>query len=696
MNTELTAPTVYKIPSHRLSVFTERFTALQRRARKLGCELPEAEVGEPIEVTTTHTDPDDGEVFVTCRMFYPVTVAGVAPRLGGWEFISVVDFETSPAVFRKLPSAGDADLPDRFRSLGPVCEHCNTSRRRSEAFILRHEDGRMVQVGRQCLRDFLGHDSPEHIASLATCEADFHASAGGEEGGFLFGPGPFTPETVKYLAWVAWTIDRWGWLSRKNADIGLGRAPTSATAAHAMEKYVDAVKGGRGDRTAKPTAREHERAAEILAWVRSLGEDGRRLSDYEHNLKATCGLSHVGDKHFGLVASAVPAFDRAVAARRAIKQEYVGAVGERLRDVRVFVDRTYALDDDTYGRSIVTMRDLEGHIFKWVTNAVPDTGREYAMTATVKKHSIYRDDHQTVVTRAELQADDEPTPGEKSVAEYLGSVIYEVMRDLRRLGWEGEKPFHPRRHDALESTNIPELEAILLEMRGVALAIEPKDETLTEADCRLASRAIVSIIDRALKKGPAPKVKPADKARMEVLRSQIQQATNSLTRWPFQGGLLYHFTTLATNAPDVATLLSLRADLLAYAPSIGLCNEHPERDAEVSKVLAEVSALLTADVSVPQGANPAAAQRAHKRLTKALRCLTMAPFQWEGADAFRARADEALDRSDAVALAAMVDELDGVIHTLVSRTGYETAANHWREEAFKALGRAWTPQVATA
>jgi hypothetical protein len=144
------------------------------------------------------------------------------------------------------------ELPERFRTLGPVCEHCHLSRGRKETFIVRHEDGRMVQVGRQCLRDFLGHDSPDHLVALVCLETTLRASLDAEEsGGMLLGAGSGEPSIIWYLAWVIWSIQRWGWLSRRKAEGTLDMS-TADRAAKACRDYAKAAREGRADRAKRP------------------------------------------------------------------------------------------------------------------------------------------------------------------------------------------------------------------------------------------------------------------------------------------------------------------------------------------------------------------------------------------------------------------------------------------------------------
>ena len=42
---------------------------------------------------------------------------------------------------------GQVPLPLKYRTAGPTCDHCGFNRNRKDTYVLRHDDGRYVQVG---------------------------------------------------------------------------------------------------------------------------------------------------------------------------------------------------------------------------------------------------------------------------------------------------------------------------------------------------------------------------------------------------------------------------------------------------------------------------------------------------------------------------------------------------------------------
>lgn len=86
------------------------------------------------------------------------------PVLSGWRFVArvthLVDKETGEPANVMLTAPGE-EVPKSFHSASTHCDHCNCSRLRKYTFICR-KGRKYVQVGSNCLRDFLGHD-PERM-----------------------------------------------------------------------------------------------------------------------------------------------------------------------------------------------------------------------------------------------------------------------------------------------------------------------------------------------------------------------------------------------------------------------------------------------------------------------------------------------------------------------------------------------------
>ena len=104
------------------------------------------------------------------------------------------------------------------------------------------------------------------------------------------------------------------------------------------------------------------------------------------------------------VAALAAAIDRieATAARKA-NSAWVGQVGERLKGLKLTVSNCVRIETDDYFNPvyyIVTMRDEAGNTFLYKGGSFgPEKGIEVVVTGTVKAHSEYKGEKQTVIAR---------------------------------------------------------------------------------------------------------------------------------------------------------------------------------------------------------------------------------------------------------------------------------------------------------
>jgi len=382
--------------------------------------------------TTVRTSTDG---VWTSRQLVDLELIAARPVLAGWDFLAVIEPLEGGNLLRQVPGAAVAEgelAPWRQGQIS--CNHCGTSRRRTETFIVRADGsdpaiaaGTYKQVGRNCLESFLGGKSPASIvAQLAWPDVVRTAGEDGE-GGWGGGSSPrvFQPEIV--LAQTAACIRLDGWVSRSQAradadDFGTGRYVQS-TADQVCYLLTPPFGGDpRGDwrrecERCRPTDADIARGTAALAWARALIP----TSDYEHNLSLVAQQPVVQHAHLGILTSAVAVhgriLEREVESRRNARQnarpsQHVGEVGQRL-DLELEVQRVISRDTDYGVLHIISMRDQAGNLIVWMTGSATATaGDRLSVRGTVKKHNEYNGEQQTVLTRcrATLVDPDHPQP----------------------------------------------------------------------------------------------------------------------------------------------------------------------------------------------------------------------------------------------------------------------------------------------
>ena len=396
----------YRIPVQNLPTLAVKIETLSRKSVKISGQPITLTLGDIVRVKTGI----DANLQPTYTVYQHVDCVAPVVRIGGWQFIATLDHLSSGTVIRAVPNL-KCEIPESYRTAGPVCDHCGINRRRNDTFLIRNESsGAWQQIGRNCLSDYIGRDVT-HTLSLAECVASVSGAideddcSGGESGGGAY------IHAATYLAHVAASIRSWGWVSRKDSS----DTQTSSTADSATTNMFR-----KADKNFTPVpliAGDFEVATKALAWAQAL--PGR--SDFEHNMWAVANQEMVEYRSTGILAYCVPGMMRATekAFAAATKKEslgladsqHVGKVGDKLKHIPA---RLYGYNavDGRYGTTIIYKFICDsGNVFNWFSSggieglgaAAATNQQRVILAGTVKNHNEYRDEKQTILTRCKVQ-----------------------------------------------------------------------------------------------------------------------------------------------------------------------------------------------------------------------------------------------------------------------------------------------------
>lgn len=401
---------IFLIPADRIGDFTARMDTLSKRARRLKIGTAAFTVGKIACVESVKITDWDGETRFVRVDFLPVVLEGGAPiRAAGWEFIARLERLGDENLVHVRPGV-NAEIVDRYKTSGAACEHCNTIRNRKDTYVVRHDDGRQMQIGATCLRDFLGCDSPAGLAA----KFEWFTQAADAASGFA-GEGYIAPEcTLETMLAVAATVIRVkGFASRARVQAfyeagGHGLSTTSSIVSTALWGTSDEAVAER--RWIKAASRPEDRAQAqeaIAYWAGMVAPDG----DYERNLSLLCRQDVAKARHAGLLVSAIPSWARAkgltlgpVVEKR--ESQHVGKVGERLRGLVATVTMRRGFDGDWGGSVLVKMIDDDGNVLTWFASNSADfaLNARVRFDATVKAHKEHKGAKETQLTRATFKA----------------------------------------------------------------------------------------------------------------------------------------------------------------------------------------------------------------------------------------------------------------------------------------------------
>lgn len=366
----------------------------------------------------------DGEFRKARVAVHDIEVSGAAPTVGRYEFLAALEHTAAGNICRVVPGH-DGVLEARFRAAECACEHCKTKRQRKDTYVVRNLDtGAQVQVGGNCLKDYLGQSPAAAIARCAFLQEFDNLRLDHSGAGFDW------YQTLEWLLTATATSIRIdGWLSRGAADAmnakteGSSRPHQYSTSqkiavlwSHSKDR--DTVES-RKRLLAKVTDADRELATKVIAWVRGGGLRGD--SEYIHNLKIACAEDAVTEpRHVGLICSAIAAYNRQMeieTKRRAELEsrrnsQHVGEVGERLAKIAAHLVGSRYLGRDDWGQDkrLLKFRTAEGNMLTWITTAEIEIeiNRPVCISGRVKAHKEWQGLKETLLSRAKVVEVEEP------------------------------------------------------------------------------------------------------------------------------------------------------------------------------------------------------------------------------------------------------------------------------------------------
>ncbi|MFJ6508668.1 hypothetical protein [Streptomyces sp. NPDC091879] len=366
-----------------------------------------------LKVTEVEVKSKDDMGFEVVEVMYDVEFTGEAPKHNGWTFLATLDWdENAGLIVRTAPGVHSVDREGLREGW---CDHCQKKRTRRETFLVKSEEtGEEKQIGRQCIKDFLGWETG---ISWPSSPADDDEEK--EFFGFGGGDRDVSTETVLAYAWAC--VKAFGFVRSQDyhatPTVTLVRNAINPGKARRDKEFADAM---------RPLAAEAKgKAAEIRAFI--LSDDFSGTSEYVLNLKAIAAGKRVSSRNFGILVSAPQAwarFNEQTLIRKARSEkpsEWIGTAPDKAAGVKgsriTFTGMIESIRyiDGLYGATtLYQVRDeLSGVIVKWFAsnNALGEnTGVRVTFRGTVKEHDEYKGIKATVLTRCTLVETAVPEP----------------------------------------------------------------------------------------------------------------------------------------------------------------------------------------------------------------------------------------------------------------------------------------------
>lgn len=389
----------YAIHEDNMPRLMKKMTRIQKKCKKYGCDFHFAEVGEEYRELKT----EDGEKY-TAR-FVLVEAEGKAV-VNGWKFVASIQNTEKGNIINK--ATDEVEVPERYYTGAPVCEHCGNKRVRNTFLVLNAETGEFKQVGRSCLCDYTHGMSAEGVAQYTSA---FEELIQGEA--VVLG-GHYTRyiNVREYLHYAAETIRHFGYVKNdtysntESTRIKAGKFWTLNNGRFWTPEEKERVRAEYEACGFNPDSPEAADMVEkALAWLDTQGED----NNYMHNLKTACALEYDNGRNLGIVVSLFPTWNRDLERQEQKRKEqeagaaseWVGEVGKRVT-LEIAEVKVITSWETMYGvTSVYKIVGKDGNVYTWKTgNYIPDEATK--ITGTVKEHKEYRGVKQTELTRCRV------------------------------------------------------------------------------------------------------------------------------------------------------------------------------------------------------------------------------------------------------------------------------------------------------
>jgi hypothetical protein len=270
-----------------VSVFERGLAALRVKVAKLNKRA--ARYGMvPLELRVVATEPTlrdlrvGGGVREVPDVWTTVEIAGCEPCINGYKLIAKIEFNDIVGnVVRVAPGNDDDGSFERYRTVGPVCEHCNSRRRRNDVFVIAGPDGCRKIVGRNCLADYVRDGDAAALAFWAECADQFAPESCTDNEGdsdwreYTGDRGNPTMPLDSYLRIVALVKRRFGWLGRTAARDSFDGIATADDAARYIYGRGAAYERWVHENELFPCDDDADYADRAIAWAAGLDSAGK-------------------------------------------------------------------------------------------------------------------------------------------------------------------------------------------------------------------------------------------------------------------------------------------------------------------------------------------------------------------------------------------------------------------------------------
>lgn len=401
----------YLVHESNMERLNKKMASLKKKCAQSNCSFTYNVVGEQFKTVETV----GGDKYIA--KYFEVEVDGEA-KYNGWRFIATLDHHSEGNVVRAYDT--EITIPDRFKTCGPTCEHCNMIRSRKDTYLIYNDEkNEFKQVGKSCLMEFTGGLSAENIAFFCSIYEAAERSYG------YSGPNYTRYVLVEDITRYAFECYRhWGYNKSAYSLEFIPQGYKSTSERVSDYYFIDEL----GYNTRKECFNEMNEVGfdanseyavsntkDALEWIRNVDKSETDKNEYLRNLHVVASGEYTDRRSIGILVSLTSAYRRHLEEVEAYienqkrlegereNSEYVGSAGDRI-EFKVSEFNLISSWDNMYGTTwLYRFKDESGNVFVWyASNSIGYNEIVTSIKGTVKDHSEYKGIKQTVLTRCNV------------------------------------------------------------------------------------------------------------------------------------------------------------------------------------------------------------------------------------------------------------------------------------------------------
>ena len=322
-------------------------------------------------------------------------------KIGGYSFVASLEWIDDAEENLIKKAASDIYVPDVYKNRRE-CDHCKTNRKRKSTVILRNiETEEYIQVGKSCVKDYIGYDLGNYASYLSffsdleeyllSCEKDNITKIKPHY------------QINEILEQTFIEVAKHGYISKAKAI----ECDCDSTAYKICSMFFGVRDLSTGDLAySKHVVSDLDIAIlDQIAELKNFYETrDDSENDYIGNIKTLLKTDWVEGNNISLIVSAVGTKLRIESEQKALAvrslSQYVGSVGEKIR----FKGKAQCIysAESSYGYYYIYKIVVENNELVWKTTKNIETDIELNFQATIKAHTEYRGIKQTEITRAKV------------------------------------------------------------------------------------------------------------------------------------------------------------------------------------------------------------------------------------------------------------------------------------------------------